>query len=261
MNMMKWVNTIAFLTMVAINALSNLLPLGGQTTGQIAEAYPSLITPAGMTFAIWGMIYLFLGLFILYQWRLIGSDSETSQVRTKIGSLFAASCVFNILWLLCWHSGAIGWSVSCILLLLITLAWIQFRIRQIPIGRIGKLAVNAAFDLYFGWIIAAAITNISVWLVKIGWNRFGLSEVFWAVIMLLAGAVIGVCVVYAGHNPLAGCALIWAYAGILIKHLSGSGYSGKYPIIIAAAVLGIACILTSVVKSSARTPVNHPKPS
>lgn len=258
MKTMKWVNTIAFLAMVTINALSNLLPLGGKTTGQISDAYPNLFTPTGMTFSIWGVIYLLMGAFILYQWGVFGSRDESSQVISRIGILFAASCIFNILWILCWHSDAIGWSLLCIAALLVTLILIQPKIRSDSSSMVQRIAVNAGFDIYFGWIIAATIANISVWLVKVGWNRFGLSETFWTSIILVVGAAIGVLVVMYGRNRLAGCALIWAYIGILIKHLSGAGHGGQYPIVITAVIFGIVGILAAIVVSSTCTCLRVP---
>ena len=113
--------------------------------------------------------------------------------------------------------------------------------------------VNAGFDIYLGWIIAATIANISVWLVKTGWGRFGLSEVFWTVAILLIGAAIGVCVVIIGRNRLAGCAVIWAYIGILTKHVSASGHAGKYPLVIGAVIIGMVGMLTAMILASTCT--------
>lgn len=250
MKTMKWVNTIAFLAMIIINMLSNLLPLGGKTTGQISDAYPNLYTPTGMTFSIWGVIYLLVGLFILYQWGFFSAPDEGNRTASKIGILFAVSCAFNILWILCWHSDAIGLSVLSIVGLLLTLILIQARIKSDTVGMAQRIAVNAGFDIYYGWIIAATIANVSVWLVKTEWNRFGLSETFWTTAVILVGAAIGIGVVMIGRNRLAGLALIWAYTGILTKHLSGDGYGGKYPIIIAAVVLSIVGLLISIITKS-----------
>lgn len=246
----RWVNTIAFSAMIIINLLANLLPFGGKTTGQISDAYPNLFTPAGITFSIWGVIYILLGVFILYQWGLFGYKEESSTIVTKTGILFTVSCLFNILWVLFWHKTNIGWSVLCIAGLLAALIMIQSEIQSGPSGIVPRLAVNAGFDIYYGWLIAAVPANISVWLVKSGWNRFGLSETFWTSAVILAGAAIGSCVVLIGRNRLAGLAVIWAYTGILIKHLSAAGYAGQYPIIITMTILGIVCILASILLTS-----------
>ena len=104
--------------------------------------------------------------------------------------------------------------------------------------------VKLGFDIYFGWIIAATIANISVLLVKIEWNRFGISEVLWTLIILIVGALIGATVAIFSGRYFATLAVIWAYVGIIIKHISIDGFGGQYRSIIVAAGIGI-CIMFS----------------
>ena len=52
---------ITFLAMVLVNALANILPINGRQTGEVSDAYGNLFAPAGITFAIWGVIYFLLG--------------------------------------------------------------------------------------------------------------------------------------------------------------------------------------------------------
>ena len=85
--------------MVAVNALANLLPIGGNTTGQVSEAYPNLFTPAPVTFAIWGAIYLLLAVFVLYQWEIFDGGASSAVVRVDIEPWFLISCLLNIGWL------------------------------------------------------------------------------------------------------------------------------------------------------------------
>lgn len=245
MKLFKWTNTIAFLAVVTVNALANLIPLGGKTTGEISKQYENLFTPAGYTFAIWGVIYLLLGVFILYTWGVWG-DQEEAVVLNRIGWLFAASCCLNSLWILSWHSDAIGISTVCIFALLICLILIQQEIGAEGHTLSRELCVNAGFSIYYGWIIAASIVNVCVWLTKLRWNGWGLSEPFWTVAVLIIGTLIGLGVVLVGKNRLAGCAVVWAYVGIFVKHLSSKGYAGQYPSVINAAGIGILTIVGAV---------------
>lgn len=245
MKTLKWVNTAAFLAMITVNALANLIPIGGKTTGQISDAYPNLFTPAGISFSIWGIIYVLTGVFILYQWGVFGNAAAGDRLVKNIGALFAISCAANILWILCWHSSAFGPSVLCIAALLASLAAIQQLAGESPPTDFAGTASVIGFGIYFGWIIAATIANVSVWLAASGWDRLGLPETFWTVAVIVIGAAIGALTVTVGRNRAAGAAIIWAYAGILIKHISAAGYAGKYPSVIAAAVTGIVCVLTA----------------
>ena len=56
-------NWVFFMIMVATNYLANALPFNNKTTGQLSDQYPNLFVPAGITFSIWGIIYLLLLLF------------------------------------------------------------------------------------------------------------------------------------------------------------------------------------------------------
>lgn len=243
---LKWINTTAFAAMVIINALANLLPIGGNTTGQVSEAYPNLFTPAPFTFAIWGVIYLLMAVFILYQWELFDGGKYSAKVRNDIGPLFAVSCAANIVWIFLWHNRMIGLSTLCIALLLITLYLITGRLGSANGSWIQRIAAKAGFSLYYGWIIAAALANLSVWLTKLGWNGLGLSADFRTAAALLAGAVITFAVVVLSRNRIAGLAVMWAFAGILYRHFSPVYHAGTHPYVIMAGVLSELIILTAI---------------
>ena len=59
-------NIIGFLGTVVVNGLSNALPLNGKTAGELSDQYPNLFVPAGLTFSIWGVIYILLAIFVIY---------------------------------------------------------------------------------------------------------------------------------------------------------------------------------------------------
>lgn len=242
MNSLKWINSVAFLAMVTVNVLANAIPIGGNMTGEVSQSYPNLFTPAPITFAIWGVIYLLLMLFILFQLGIMGNSSTAAVVRDVIGWSFVASCVLNIGWILAWHMRLIGLSAVFIVLLLVNLILITMKLYVSPTSFFNFLMVKLGFDIYYGWIIAATIANFSVLLVKVKWNRFGLTEVTWTLIILIVGALIASSVVFLNGRHFAGLAVIWAYVGIIIKHASSSGFGGQYKSIIVAAVIGIFLI-------------------
>lgn len=243
---LKWINTVAFAAMIVINALTNLLPLAGYTTGQISELYPNLFTPAPLTFSIWGVIYLLTALFVIWQWEVFDKGRISAKVRDEIGPWFATSCVLNITWITMWHSRMIGLSVACMLLLLFSLVQIQKQLEPMGGTFPQRVAAQAGLSLYYGWIIAATIANISVWLTQLGWNGFGLPEDFWTAAVLLIGAGIASAVVLRGKNRIAGLAVMWAFGGVLWKQLSADGYNGTHPYVIATAVLSELIILAAM---------------
>ena len=244
----KWINTGAFAAMAAVNILANMLPIGGNTTAQVSAAYPSLFTPAPITFSVWGLIYLLMGLFVLYQWGLFDQGVYSTGVQADIGPWFAVSCALNIAWIFLWNYRQTGLSVICIALLLAALFVIRRRLKGAGGEVFQVMAAKSGFALYFGWIIAAFIANVGAWLTKTGWSGWGFSADFWTIAALLIGVVIATAVVLIEEDRIAALAVMWAYAGILIRHISPAFYAGTHPYVIVTAIFGEALILVAVLK-------------
>ncbi|OFX84900.1 MAG: lantibiotic ABC transporter permease [Bacteroidetes bacterium GWF2_33_16] len=228
----------AYVAMVVINFLANSLPINNLSTGDISNAYPNLFAPAGLTFSIWGLIYLLLGAYVIYQFG--NKDQKMEGLFKKINPLFIATSLANISWIFAWHYDFIGVSVIIMAAMLFLLIRIADILRKEQLKSWEKLFIWAPFSIYFGWITVAAIANISVFLVSIGWNGFGITDVVWTSIILLVGSLIGILRMWKDKNIAYGLVLIWAYLGILLKHFSADGFNGQYPIVIATL---IACLV------------------
>ncbi len=237
----KIFTAVTYVAMVAVNFMANGLPINNRSTGEISDAYPNLFAPAGPAFSIWGLIYLLLGAYVLYQF--VKKDEKTEEVLKKINPLFIATSLANISWIFAWHYDYIGLSVLIMATLLILLIKIADILRAEQFAWLEKLLIWAPFSVYFGWITVASIANITVFLVSIGWNRFGIADFVWTSIILLVGAVIGIFRMRKDNNIAYGLVLVWAYSWILFKHLSASGFDGQYPSII---VTVIVCLILFV---------------
>lgn len=246
--LLKWLNLSAFVLTVAINALANLIPLGGVTTGGVSDAYPNLFTPIPATFAIWGAIYLLLAGFALYQAGLFDRFGVNgAQAVSRVGYWFVASCFFNMAWLFAWHYKQIGLSVLLMLGLLVTLIVLRQKTSGQNASKLEAWLLQAPFSLYSGWITVALMANVTVFLVKARWNGWGIPPQGWMVALLLIGLQIARTAILRDRDWVYGLALIWAYAGILLKHVLPSGFGGAYPWVIATAGLcELGLIATSV---------------
>ncbi|MCQ2604032.1 MAG: tryptophan-rich sensory protein [Spirochaetia bacterium] len=251
-NALRWINAALFAAMVAVNALANMLPIGGNTTGEVSAAYPNLFTPAAVTFAIWGIIYLLMAFFTIYQLDISGRSEHSLMVRNKIGIWFAVSCLLNIIWIFLWHNRKTGLSVLCIAALLLSLIIISQKLKALDSEYRFRRLLQAGFDIYLGWIIIATIANISVWLVSMGLSGFGLLFMLWTIIMLLAGAAIANFMVSKWQKWFSALAMIWAYIGILIRQISAAGYDCRYTSIILAVCAGIMIILWGMISEIRR---------
>lgn len=232
---LKIMAVVSYLAMIVVNALANILPINNRTTGAISNSYPNLFAPAALTFSIWGLIYLLLAGYVIYQFTKNAKDRK--NLFDKINPLFIATSLVNFFWILAWHHDFIGLSVILIATLLVLLIKISDILRQEKISSWGRLFIIAPFSVYFGWITVATIANIAVFLVSVSWGGFGVADYIWTSIILLVGALIGIWRMLRDKNIAYGLVLVWAYLGILLKHLSASGFNGQYPSVIATVIL------------------------
>lgn len=238
------ITLITYIVMVSVNALANTIPINGRGTGEISDSYENLFAPAGLTFAIWGLIYLLLLGFTLYQlsyYKNIGEDKKS--IFVKIGLPFSISSIVNTLWIFAWHYEYILVSLILMILLLICLIIINLVLKKVEFEFLDKLLIRLPFTVYFGWITVATIANVTTFLVYINWDQLGLPEYLWADIVILAGAVIGVLAMLFYNSKAYGAVIIWAYVGIAIKHLSSNGFNGEYSSVIATVFASIILLI------------------
>ena len=248
--LLQILNILAFGAMVYVNYLSNALPINGKTPGEISDTFSNLFVPAGITFSIWGVIYLFLLGFVIYQAKdLFKSTPDATPWFSKIGPLFLLTCAANIGWIFAWHYNYVEVSVGVMVTFLILLITIY---QRLGIGRGAvssgvKWLVHTPFSIYLGWITVATIANVTALLVSIGWDGFGISEVFWTVGMIFIATLIGQKMLNSRGDVAYALVLIWAFAGIILKQ------RGIEQNIVIAAGIGIVLILLSLVPSLIRT--------
>ena len=224
--MFRYLTLLFFGAMVAMNYLANALPINGKTTGQLSEAYPNLFVPAGIAFAIWGIIYLLLAAYCILQFF-----PASKEVALKVSWLFMVSCVFNGVWILAWHYQKLPLSLLIMAGLLVSLIMINLQLRDLPMG-----LPKAAFGIYLGWICIATIANVTSVLVDAGWGGMGISQQAWTIVIIAVGAMIVALTILKINNPYVGLSVIWAFAGIILKR--SSDYQG----IVVAAAFGILVV-------------------
>ena len=237
---LKWLNIIAFIITVLVNSLAGSTTiLGGKNTAVISDSNPTLITPAGYVFSIWGIIYVLLGIFIVFQ-ALPSQKGRSYQKR--IGPLFVLSSILNIVWVFLWQYEFLAYSVVIMFLLLATLITIYLRldIGKSIVSKLEKLAVQTSFSVYLGWITIASIANVAVTLVSANWNGFGIAQETWAILIIIIALLIALLVLATRRDLAYGLVIIWALVGIAVKQ------SGNQNIVLIAGISAILIALTEV---------------
>ena len=234
--LLKVLNAFAFVAMVAINVLAQVMPLGGMTTAEISALYPIYLTPIGLSFSIWSLIYIAMGWFVIQQF--ISKDNNATQ---KVGGLFAATCALNIGWIISWHYQIMLLAVISIIALWMLLLLIDSRMKG------EKWYLRGGFAIYYAWITAATAIQIVVYISKmipIVNGSIVSIAVTVAAIMILTG--FGLEKVLREKDNFFGLTIAWALLGILLKQITGGAatfnpiveaFSGfAFLLIIAAAI-------------------------
>ncbi|MGO4442579.1 hypothetical protein AB4Z42_04410 [Mycobacterium sp. 2YAF39] len=240
------VAALTYLVMVTANVLANALPLNGVRTGGVSDAYPNLFAPAGYAFSIWSVIYLLLGLHVLYQLGLFRTGPTTSDraaLLDKVGLYFSVSSLANAAWVFAWHYDVIALSVVLIAVILACLALITRAVCSANLTPRETLFIGVPFSVYFGWTTVATVANVTVFLVSLNWGGFGLGDATWTVVILLVTMATGTATMVRNHDVVYGVVLVWAYTAILVKHLSAAGFDGTYPAVVTTV---IACLVAFV---------------
>ncbi len=209
-------NFITLILVLMANGLANSLPLNGITTGEISAKYPTLFTPAGYVFSIWGLIYLGLLAFGVFQ--LLPSQRQNARLE-RIGYWFTASNLLNATWIFLWHYEIINLTLLIMLGILITLLAIYLRlgIGKVPTTTAERWLVDLPFSIYLGWITVATVANASVALYRIAWTGWGIAAEMWTIIMLLIASLLGILMTITRREVAYPLVLSWAFIGIAVQ--------------------------------------------
>ncbi len=207
---------LALVGTVALNALANIVPFNGQTTGEISDRYPVLFTPAGYVFSIWGLIYLLLGAYVIFQALPAQRDNPRLQA---VGWMFVLSSLANSAWIVAWHENLLGFALLEILILLATLIIIYRRLGfgKTSVSTAERWLVQLPFSVYLGWVTVATIANATILLYDLGWNGFGISAEIWTVIVFAVVVLLAARVMLTRRDTAFLLVFVWALVGIAQK--------------------------------------------
>jgi hypothetical protein len=232
-------NAVAFLAVIVVNSIAGGTKLlNGQNTADVSAAYPTLVTPAGFTFSIWGVIYALLFVFVVFQ--LLPRHRQDS-FNSQVSYLFILSSISNIAWLFLWQYDYISVSALMILVLLLSLIAIYLRLHvgRSKAPRSERLSVHLPISVYLGWITVASIVNVSSALVSVNWSGLGIAPAVWAELVIVVALVITLVVLGTRRDIAYGLVIAFALVGIAANQ-------GMHPEVVAAAELGAILIAIAV---------------
>jgi hypothetical protein len=210
----RWLATASLLINVAFNYYTTVDPINNQTQGEVSGMYPTLITPAGYAFSIWGLIYLSLIIYSIYQ---LLPDQRKQPVYDVLAWPLIIINLLSIAWLYVFAYEYMGISViviSCMLITAVLLfGWSKEGVR---VERISKW-VTVPFALYASWLSVATIVNIAVWLKHtVGWSGGPQGEEFTTAIMIGVALILGIMVSLRFRDIVFPLVIAWALIAIWV---------------------------------------------
>jgi translocator protein len=225
---------LATLGTIAFNGLAAAGYVNGVTPDVVSTLYPTVLTPAGYAFTIWSLIYVGMAAFSVYQLL----PSKLASFRS-IRTVYILTCLLNCAWIYFWHRNAIGICLALIVGLLASLILLLILTNRKTSVR-EALITKAPFGIYAGWVTAATLVNLLVFLKYADadfsaqtWNILGVAS-------LAVAAVAAVAVRIMLRNFLYPMAVAWAAAAIAIKQ------AGNTAVIVAAVICVIVCLVLSI---------------
>jgi hypothetical protein len=209
---------IAILATLTANILSNFFPPQGLNIGAIANTILSgvEITPANYAFAIWGLIYLGLIAYGIYQLR---PTQRSNSNFAKADRFLIVACIAQIAWVYLFTSRQFWLSVAAMLVILFSLikSYLKLNIGKERVSQERKWFANIPFSIYLAWISVATIVNIASALYTSNWNGWGVSAQAWTAIMLVVGGVIAAIVINQRKDTAFALVYVWAYLAIAVR--------------------------------------------
>ena len=201
---------------IIINILADALPINGLNTGRISDGFHVYFVPAGYVFAIWGIIYIGMIAYAIYQ--ALPAQRENPRLQAT-GWWVVLGGLANSAWIFLWHYEQFVGTLGAMLVLLASLIAIYLRlgIDRTKVSRAETWAVRVPFSVYLGWITVATVANVTDVLDFVKWNQFGISSEVWMVMILTAVLVITVLMNFMRRDLAYALVILWALAGIAVK--------------------------------------------
>ncbi len=239
--------------LAVVTVLFNILsqapyPLNGVTSRDIANRFdpivnpgapPNYFLPANYVFSIWGLIYVGLIVFAVYQ--VLPAQRENRLVQS-IAPWFWLSCLMNMGWLIMFHYGQFVLSTVFMAVLLISLIVIYLQIRRATLSRGDYWAISVPMSIYFGWITVAIVANFAYVGLDLGWDGFGIAPETWGAIMIVVSGLIAGTVVWRHRDLAYGGVIIWAFVGLYSRYQPLQGQNPAVTSVLVASLVMAACV-------------------
>ena len=235
-------NLFSVLLVIGINYATQAIRVNETTVGEVSNKYFNLFTPASYAFAIWGIIFLALIAYGIYQIKIAFFSEKSGKFIEDTGYWFIITNVLNCIWVFVFAYDYIGISVLIMIGILFSLMKIilNTNMEREQVSTSDYIFGQFPIGIYSGWIAVATIANVSAYLAKLQWDGAFLSEANWAITMIVIATALYLIIIFK-RNILEFAAVgIWALFAIYIRH------QNEYQNIAYTAIAGCIILLIAI---------------
>ncbi|MFN7118561.1 MAG: tryptophan-rich sensory protein [Saprospiraceae bacterium] len=239
----QFITLLFIIGMVAMSIIGQVSDLGGQAIDETSDENYTLLNPAPYAFSIWGLIYLGLLGFGIYQ--ALPSQRENPRFQMAYRWVIV-NAIANMLWYPAAYRQVWDNIVANLLIIVMLFSLVQINrallIRQTNVPAGETWLARMPFAIYFGWVTVATVVSIASLLTYFGWNGGAVAPDIWAVITLLIALIIA-CLAYLRVTNFAYLLVIaWGYIAIAVEQQDTSAvvYWSALVGALLAIVVGIA---------------------
>lgn len=174
-----------------------------------------LIQPADYAFSVWGAVYLgVLGLALVQAFPPGSRNPRYAQARLPL----VLNLAVNFGWFVATQRELGGVSAALLWAQFGTAVWLYVAL-EISKTRAYRLerVLRVSVSLYVGWLTVANVVMTAYVLERLGWSGWGVGDVTWTVVVLVAASAVGLFARAAWRDPAYGGAFVWALVGVAVK--------------------------------------------
>ena len=208
----RWLLLVVVAACLYVNYYYNAHPpAGALSNGQMSARHPTLLTPAGYAFSIWGVI--FGGLVVYAIWQMLPRQRQ-SMLAAALTPPLTLAVLTTTAWTLAFSYEQLGVSMLIMLLLLAALAWAYARTRPLVLASTVPGWPAWFLSLYLGWIMLATVLNLTLGLRDaLGWQLPSPAVLPANLLLALLATGTALLLAWRGRDPLLPLPVAWGLLG------------------------------------------------
>jgi len=211
----RWVAAAAVFGNIVLTYWSRVQPFNGQSMGYVSGKYHTLLTPAGYAFSIWGIIFLALAVYAVWQ---LQPKQRYKKLPDAVAQPLTVASLATAAWVVLFAYEHLAWCAVTMLVILMALIMAYGRARRLVLARQAPRWSSLPFALYLGWISVATVVNITLALWALGWQPATNVSILLALLLVLVISGLSLVLDKSFREVTFSLVTAWALVAVWVAH-------------------------------------------